>query len=142
MLRRRFLKTAALLGASVTAATRSIDRADAQQAMRIGTVPGPFVIRMAGYSPADTSFSRGLALIGDRLSAKFDGAVEIRHLFNVMDVGYSAGDLTWFVESGVQTLAYATLRESIPELELAALPFLFADTASARAAMDGPLGSR
>lgn len=132
MHRRGFLKSAALLGAAA-ATTRA-------QGQRIGNVQGPFVIRLAGYGPPETSFSQGLTAIGDRLAATFGEAVDVRYVHNVMDVGYSAGDLSWMVGAGVLTGAYATLRESIPELELAALPFLFADTASARAAMDGPLG--
>ena len=150
MHRRKFLKSAALLGA--TAGTQGVSFAQAQQAgmtstgagesasRRIGTSAGPFTIRLAGYGPPETSFSRGLTEIGDRLTAKFGDAVDVRYVYNVMDVAYAAGDLSWLVRSGVLTGAYATLRESIPELELAALPFLFADTASARAAMDGPLG--
>lgn len=136
MLRRNFLKSSALLGAGMFAASQ----ARAQSSQRIGNTQGPFVLRMAGYGPPETSFSRGLTAIGDPLSAKFGDAVDVRYVYNVMDVGYTAGDLTWLVESGVLTLAYATLRQSIRELELAALPFLFPDTASARAAMDGPLG--
>jgi TRAP-type C4-dicarboxylate transport system substrate-binding protein len=57
-----------------------------------------------------------------------------------MDVGYCSSDLAWLVDAGVLTLAYRTMTEGIPELEVAALPFLFPDTASARAAMDGALG--
>lgn len=37
-------------------------------------------------------------------------------------------------------LAYLTMSTGIPELEVAALPFLFSESAEARAAMDGPLG--
>lgn len=150
MQRRRFLESAVLLGATV--GTAGIEAVRAQQARmigtdagdarphRIGTAQGPFVIRLAGYGPPETSFSQGLTVIGDRLKAKFGDAVDARYVHNVMDVGYSAGDLSWLVGSGVLTGAYATLREAIPELELAALPFLFGDTATARAAMDGPLG--
>jgi TRAP-type C4-dicarboxylate transport system substrate-binding protein len=140
MLRRRFLKSAAVLGASLTAGPRSIDLAEAQQPIRIGAVPGPFVVRMAGYSPSTTSFSRGLALIGEQLVAKFSDAVDVRQPLNVMEAGFGGSDLSWLVDSGFFSLAYVTLREPVAELELAALPFLFGDTASARAAMDGPLG--
>jgi TRAP-type C4-dicarboxylate transport system substrate-binding protein len=147
MLRRQFLKAAGWLGAGTVAG-----RAVAQQARpigidpgaarvrRIGTVPGPFVVRMAGYGPADTSFSQGLALIGERLVERFGDVVDVRQMPNVMDAGFAGTDLSWLVESGVFTAAYATLREPIAELEAAALPFLFGDTASARGAMDGPLG--
>ncbi len=97
-------------------------------------------IRMAGYSPATTSFSRALTQIGDRLTAKFGAEVDVKYVYNVMDVGYTAGDLMWLVDTGVLTLGYFTMTEGIPELELAALPFLFPDTAAARGAMDGELG--
>jgi len=43
------------------------------------------------------------------------------------------------VDAGVLTVGYVSISD-VPELELASLPFLFPDTASARAAMDGPLG--
>ncbi len=45
-----------------------------------------------------------------------------------------------WVDSGVLALAYLTMSDGIPELEVAALPFVFSDTGEARAAMDGPLG--
>ena len=57
-----------------------------------------------------------------------------------MDLGYNAGDLTSLVDAGVLSLAYLTMSNGVPELEVAALPFLFSDTANARAAMDGELG--
>jgi TRAP-type C4-dicarboxylate transport system substrate-binding protein len=96
---------------------------------------------MAGYGPSTTSFSRGLDRIGARLEDRFGDAVDPRYIYNIYDVGYGgAGDLRWLVDSGVLTLAYATMSTGIPELEVAALPFLFSDTAAARAAMDGPLG--
>ena len=34
-------------------------------------MPNPIQIRMGGYSPASTGFSRALKLIGDRLTAEF-----------------------------------------------------------------------
>ena len=139
LLRRQFLKGAGWLGAAAVAG-RAVAQPSAPDAPRIGTVPGPFVIRMAGYGPPETSFSRGLALIGERLTARFGDAVDVRLMPNVMDAGFAGTDLSWLVESRVFTAAYATLREPIAELEAAALPFLFGDTASARAAMDGALG--
>jgi TRAP-type C4-dicarboxylate transport system substrate-binding protein len=96
---------------------------------------------MAGYGPSTTSFSRGLDFIGDRLEAKFGSDVETRYIYNIYDVGFiGGGDLRWLVDSGVLTLAYSTMSTGIPALEIAALPFLFPDTTTARAAMDGPLG--
>ena len=101
----------------------------------------PIVIRIAGYGPDTTSFSQGMTLIGERLAARFGDRVDVRYLLNVMDVGYGGSDLPWLVDAGLLTMAYSTMSEDrIPELELAGLPFAFDDTASARAAMDGPLG--
>ena len=58
-----------------------------------------------------------------------------------MDLGYDgAGGLATLVDHGWLSLAYMTMFAGIPALELAALPFLFSDSASARAAMDGALG--
>lgn len=134
MSRRRFLKTSALLGASIATGAPSFFGARAQP-------KGATRIIMAGYGPSTTSFSRGLDLIGARLETRFGDAVDPRYIYNIYDVGYGgAGDLRWLVDSGLLTLAYATMSTGIPELEVAALPFLFSDTAAARAAMDGPLG--
>ena len=134
MSRRRFLKTSALLGASIATGAPSFFGARAQPA-------GATRIIMAGYGPSTTSFSRGLDLIGARLETRFGDAVDPRYIYNIYDVGYGgAGDLRWLVDSGLLTLAYATMSTGIPELEVAALPFLFSDTAAARAVMDGPLG--
>ena len=140
MSRRRFLKTSALIGTSVVVGAPGIFGARAQPARRT-SADGPIRIIMGGYGPSTTSFSRGLKLIGDRLEAKFGDEVDVRYVYNVIDVGYNGGgDLRWLVDSGVLTLAYFTMSTGVPELEVAALPFLFSDTAEARAAMDGPLG--
>ena len=61
-----------------------------------------------------------------------------------MDLGYRADDILWLVESGLLTLGYQSssyLTDRVPELGFVDLPFLFADTAQARAAMDGALGA-
>lgn len=138
MLRRLFLKKSAAL------ALGGLLAADGSRAQSRSAAPDrgvPVTIRMGGYGPPSTSFSRGLEHIGSRLAADLGGAVDVRYVYNVMDAGYGGTDLSWLVESGVLTLAYATLSENIPELEAAALPFVFADVAAARAAMDGPLGA-
>src|SRR5262249_46550835 len=104
----------------------------------------PIQIRMGGYGPAATGFSRALKFIGDRLSAAFGPDVDIKYVWNVMDFGYRAEDILWLVESGVLTLGYQSssyLTDRIPELGMVDLPFLFADRDTARAAMDGALGA-
>jgi len=79
-------------------------------------------------------------MIGDRLNGAFGDEVDVKYVYNVMDVGYGGADISWMVDSGVLTLGYFTMTEGLAELELAALPFLFADTTAARSAMDGALG--
>src|SRR5215831_14436535 len=103
----------------------------------------PIQIRMGGYGPATTCFSRALQFIGDRLTAKFGSDVDVKYVWNIMDFGYRADDILWLVESGVLTLGYQSssyLTDRIPELGLVDLPFLFADNAAARSAIDGALG--
>src|SRR5712675_2193360 len=100
-------------------------------------------IRMGGYGPATTGFSRALKLIGDRLTAQFGDRVQIKYVWNIMDFGYRAEDILWLVEHGLLTLGYQSssyLTDRVPELGFVDLPFLFARTDAARAAVDGALG--
>ena len=104
----------------------------------------PVRIVMGGFGPPQTSHSRGMKAIGDRLQAEFGDAVEIRYVWNIMDFGYKGGDLLWMTEQGILTLSYQStsyLTDRVPELEFADLPFLFRDNAHARAAMDGKFGA-
>ena len=60
-----------------------------------------------------------------------------------MDFGYRAEDILWLVEHGLLTLGYQSssyLTDRVPELGFVDLPFLFANNAQARGAMDGALG--
>lgn len=103
----------------------------------------PIQIRLGGYGPPATSFSRGLRIIGDRLAREFGGRVDIQYVWNVMDLGYAAEDVAALTERGALTLSYQTtsgLSGAIPELGLADLPFLFKDEAQARTAIDGAFG--
>jgi TRAP-type transport system periplasmic protein len=103
----------------------------------------PIQIRMGGYGPATTCFSRALKFIGDRLVAEFGADVDVKYVWNIMEFGYRAEDILWLVESGVLTLGYQSssyLTDRIPELGMVDLPFLFRDNDTARAAMDGKLG--
>jgi TRAP-type C4-dicarboxylate transport system substrate-binding protein len=62
-----------------------------------------------------------------------------------MDFGYKAQEILLMLESGVLTLGYQSssyLTDRVPELSFVDLPFLFADSAQARRAMDGALGAR
>jgi tripartite ATP-independent transporter DctP family solute receptor len=101
-------------------------------------------IVMGGYGPPSTSHSRGLKAIGDRLQAELGDGVDIKYIWNILDLGYQGGDLLWMTEQGILTLTYQStsyLTEKVPELEFADLPFLFRDLAHARSAMDGALGA-
>jgi TRAP-type C4-dicarboxylate transport system substrate-binding protein len=104
----------------------------------------PITIRMGGYGPPTTGFSKSLTFIGDRLSAQFGGDVAIDYVFNVMDHGHKAEDILTLVENGEMTLGYQSssyLTDRVPELGFVDLPFLFQSNAQARGAMDGALGA-
>jgi TRAP-type C4-dicarboxylate transport system substrate-binding protein len=104
----------------------------------------PIQIRMGGYGPATTGFSRALKLIGERLEKQFGDRVQVKYVWNIMDFGYKAEDILWLVEHGLLTLGYQSssyLTDRVPELGFVDLPFLFADNAQARGAMDGALGA-
>ena len=143
MSRRRFLRTSALLGAGALAGRFGVPAARAQQTTPFGPVGRPIPILMGGYGPPTTSFSLALERIGARLTAKFGDEVDVKYVYNVMDVGYRASDILWLVENGVLSLGYQSssyMTDRVPELGLADLPFLFATSATARAAMDGEFG--
>jgi len=103
----------------------------------------PIQIRMGGYGPATTGFSRALKFIGDRLEAELGDRVQVKYVWNIMDFGYRADDIVWLVEHGLLTLGYQSssyLTDRVPELGFVDLPFLFANNTAARATMDGALG--
>jgi hypothetical protein len=66
----------------------------------------PIQIRMGGYGPATTGFSRALKFFGDRLAQQFGDRVAIKCVWNIMDLGYRAEDVRWLVEYGLLTLGY------------------------------------
>lgn len=104
----------------------------------------PYRIRMGGYGPATTSFSLAMKRIGDRLQAKFGDDVDVKYVYNIIDLGYKGEEILWLVEDGVLTLGYQSssyLTERVPDLGIADLPFIFSDDATARAAMDGAFGA-
>jgi len=104
----------------------------------------PIQIRMGGYGPPTTGFSKSLKFIGDKLQAEFGDRVDIKYVWNIMDLGFKAEDILWLVEHGLLTLGYQSssyLTDRVPELGFVDLPFLFANNAEARAAMDGELGA-
>ena len=145
MRRRRFLGHSALLGAAVMAGGLEARNAQAgqQQKARASATRRPIRVLMGGYGPATTGFSLALKRIGDRLEAAFGDQVDVKYVYNILDLGYRADDILWLVEDGVLTLGYQSssyLTDRIPDLSVVDLPFTFADTVTARAAMDGALG--
>ena len=144
MLRRRFLKSSALVGAA-TLAGRCV--ATAAGALPQGPPSGPAKRRtrilMGGYGPPSTGFSLALKKIGDRLEARFGDEVEVKYVYNILDLGYRGEDILWLVEQGVLTLGYQSssyLTDRVKDLGAADLPFIFSDARQARASMDGRLG--
>jgi TRAP-type transport system periplasmic protein len=106
-------------------------------------VNDPIVIRMGGYGPPATSFSRALKFAGDTLEREFGDRISVKYVWNIMDFGYRAEDILWLVEHGVLTLGYQSssyLTDRVPELGFVDLPFLFERRDVARAAIDGALG--
>ena len=100
-------------------------------------------IRMGGYGPATTGFSRSLKFIGDRLATKFGDRVDIKYVWNIMELGYRAEDILWLVEHALLTLGYQSssyLTDRVAELGIADLPFLFENNDQARKAIDGAFG--
>ena len=105
----------------------------------------PIPIRMGGYGPPTTGFSKSMKRIGDSLQKQFGDRIDVKYCWNIMDFGYKAEEIVWLVESGLLTLGYQSssyLTDRVPELSLVDLPFLFRDNEHARAAMDGALGRR
>ncbi len=103
----------------------------------------PIKIRMGGYGPPTTGFSKALKFVGDKLAAEFGPRVAIDYTWNIMDHGHKAEDILTLVENGDITLGYQSssyLTDRVPELGFVDLPFLFANNAQARSAMDGALG--
>lgn len=105
----------------------------------------PIEIRMGGYGPPTTGFSKSIKRIGDKLKGQFGDRIDVKYVWNIMDFGYKAEEILWLVESGVLTLGYQSssyLTDRVAELSFVDLPFLFADNDHARRAMDGALGQR
>jgi TRAP-type C4-dicarboxylate transport system substrate-binding protein len=103
----------------------------------------PIQIRMGGYGPPTTTHSRAMKFVGDRLSAQFGDRIDVKYVWNVMDLGYRADQILDLTETGELTLSYQStsyLTHRVPELEFVDLPFLFTSLDDARAAFDGPLG--
>ncbi len=103
----------------------------------------PYQIRLGGYGPPTTSFSRSLKMIGDLMEEQFGSDVDIKYVYNIMDLGFKGEDILWLTEHGLLTISYQSssyLTDRVPELGFVDLPFLFENNEQARAAIDGTLG--
>ena len=129
---------------AITGAFGTPGAALAQQKAPRSATTKPIRILLAGYAPPNNGFSLSLKRIGERVQTKFGKDVDVKYLYNILDLGYKGEDLPWLVEDGVLTMAYQSssyFTEQIPDLGIADLPFLFSDTAMARASMDGRFGA-
>jgi len=100
-------------------------------------------IRLGGYGPPTTAFSQSLKFIGDRMAEQFGDRIDVKYVWNIMDLGYRGEDILWLVESGVLTVGYQSssyMTDRVPELGFVDLPFLFQSNEQARSAIDGKLG--
>jgi tripartite ATP-independent transporter DctP family solute receptor len=142
--RRDFLKASTIAGAAAAAGLGLPELAVGQAKAPAVKTSGPIRILMAGYAPPNNGFSLSLKRIGERIQAKFGKDVDVKYLYNIIDLGYKGEDLPWLVESGVISVAYQSssyFTDQIPDLGIADLPFLFTDQATARGAMDGKFGA-
>lgn len=142
MRRRDFLTTSAAAGAGALAGGTPA-RLEARQHAPAVSTRKPIRILLGGYAPATNGFSFAIKRIGDRIAAKFKGDVDVKYVYNILDLGYRADDILWLVESGVLTLGYQSssyFTERVPDIGVADLPFIFSDTPTARGAMDGRFG--
>ena len=106
-------------------------------------MPEAIQISLGGYGPETTAFSQSLKFIGQRMEARFGDRVDVKYVWNIMDLGYRGEDILWLVESGILTVGYQSssyLTDRVPALGFVDLPFLFASNDQARAAIDGALG--
>ena len=99
MLRRQLLKTTALAVAGAMAGGLSGPKTAAgQETAPASATKRPIRIVMGGYSPSSTAFSLALKRIGDRLKARFGDEVDVKYVYNILDLGYREDDINWLVE--------------------------------------------
>jgi TRAP-type transport system periplasmic protein len=138
---RRAFVGGSLSGAMVAASSRTV--AGSQPNVPAVPTSQEFRIALAGYGPATTSFSHGLKRIADQLERIYGDHVKTELVYDIMDEGYLTQDLVGLIESGKYALGYQSssfLSGRIPDLGIADLPFLYSDSMSARAAIDGAFG--
>jgi TRAP-type transport system periplasmic protein len=103
----------------------------------------PVRIRLGGYAPPESVHTQAARFFKEAVEGEAGGAVAVDVFHNVLDFGYSFGDLLQMVRAGLLTCGYAStayLAETAPALGAFDLPFLFAARPAAHRAMDGALG--
>ncbi|HJP12886.1 MAG TPA: hypothetical protein QF533_00790, partial [Nitrospinota bacterium] len=97
----------------------------------------PIKIRLAGYSPPDSTHSQASIHFKESLEKRLGNAVDVDVYWNILDFGYRADDLLSMVECGLLTMCYFStsyLTNLFPELyqlEIIDLPFVFKNEESA-----------
>ncbi|HUZ89712.1 MAG TPA: TRAP transporter substrate-binding protein [Candidatus Acidoferrales bacterium] len=103
----------------------------------------PIQIRLGGYGPSETSHSRALLSIAERLRHDLGDAVQVEIDYNILDSGRPAHELLDDVEAGRVTAAYFStsyLAARVPELAVIDLPYIFTSLEHAHRSLDGELG--
>src|ERR1043165_3509380 len=106
MSRRRFLKASAVIGAAVASNVASgafaaagealgqaaPSRSEAKTGAPRSATGRPIRILLAGYAPPSNRFSLSLKPIGERVQNKFGKDVDVKYLFNILDLGYKRSE--------------------------------------------------
>jgi TRAP-type C4-dicarboxylate transport system substrate-binding protein len=106
----------------------------------------PIKLRLAGYSPPDSTHSLASIHFKECLEKRLGNAVDVDVYWNILDFGYRADDLLSMVECGLLTMCYfstsylTSLFPEVYQLEIIDLPFVFENEESAHFALDGALG--
>jgi tripartite ATP-independent transporter DctP family solute receptor len=101
-------------------------------------------LRLAGYSPPGSIYSRAALRFKELVEERADGRIAVDIFWNVLDFGYTAEQLIQMVVSGLLSGCYMStsyLAERAPRLAVLDLPFLITSRAKAFSLLDGPLGA-
>ena len=102
-------------------------------------------LRFAGYAPADSVYSQAACHFKQLVEQGSGGRVAVDLFWNVLDFGYSAGQLVQMVDAGLLGGMYMStsyLAATAPALGLFDLPFLVDRREQAYRLMDGAIGAR
>src|SRR2546425_12727468 len=123
MFSRQLIRTSAFAVAGAMAGGLSAPKTAAGlQTAPSSATKRPIRILMVGYGPPSTGFSLALKRIGDRLKARLGDEVDVKYVYNILDLGYREDDINWLVEEGVLTLGYQSsgyFSESVPRSTVA-----------------------